>query len=151
MLRRIVLTALTTASLTAALSAPGSAVALAAAPLPLPTLPFLDGGGPDHLTLTVTHNGETDGTYELTCHPAGGNHPQINQACDRLDHITTWGRDPFTPVAPRAECTMIYGGRATAHITGSWAGRPVDATYRRTDGCEIARWDALVPVLPGAR
>jgi hypothetical protein len=45
-------------------------------------------------------------------------------------------------------CTMLYGGPATAHVTGTWAGRPVDARFDRADGCEIARWDALVPLLP---
>lgn len=45
-------------------------------------------------------------------------------------------------------CTMQYGGPATARVTGTWAGRPVDATYERGNGCEIARWDAMVPVLP---
>lgn len=48
-------------------------------------------------------------------------------------------------------CTMQYGGSATAHVTGTWAGRPVDARYDRGDGCEIARWDRLVPLLPDLR
>ncbi|MFI1103363.1 SSI family serine proteinase inhibitor [Streptomyces melanogenes] len=150
MLRRLVVTALATTA-TAALAA--SPPALAAAPLPLPPLPLLDSGdgNHDHLTVTVAHNGETDGTYELECHPAGGNHPQILQACDRLDKLTTWGKDPFAPVSPRATCTMIYGGDSTARVTGTWAGRPVDAEYNRHNGCEMARWDAFVPVLPGAR
>lgn len=43
---------------------------------------------------------------------------------------------------------MQYGGPATARITGTWAGRPVDATYDRTNGCAIARWDRMVPLLP---
>lgn len=149
MLRRLVVTALATTA-TAALAASPAALA---APLPLPPLPLLDGadGGRDHLTVTVTHNGETDGTYELKCHPPGGNHPRILQACERLDRLTARGKDPFAAVPPDARCTMIYGGRATARVTGSWAGRPVDATYNRNNGCEIARWDAFVPVLPGAR
>ncbi|WP_329400689.1 SSI family serine proteinase inhibitor [Streptomyces melanogenes] len=151
MLRRLVVTALATTA-TAALAA--SPTALAAAPLPLPSLPLLDsdsGGSRDHLTVTVKDNEDTDGTYKLDCHPYGGDHPRIQPACDQLDKLTTWGKDPFAPVDPDAHCTMIYGGRATAHVTGTWAGRPVDATYNRYGGCEIARWDALVPVLPGAR
>jgi hypothetical protein len=46
---------------------------------------------------------------------------------------------------------MQYGGPATAHITGRWAGRPVDAWYDRRDGCRIARWNQLVPLLPDVR
>jgi hypothetical protein len=110
----------------------------------------------DRLTLTVARSGSAggDGTWELTCHPAGGSHPEARLACDRLDEVTAWGRDPFAPVPPDTMCTMQYGGPATARITGTWAGRPVDAVYSRTDGCEISRWDAMVPLLPrtaGAR
>jgi hypothetical protein len=42
----------------------------------------------------------------------------------------------------------VYGGPATARVTGMWQGRGVDASFERTDGCEIARWNALVPALP---
>jgi hypothetical protein len=65
-----------------------------------------------------------------------------------LDTHTQWGRDPFAPVPPDSTCTMVYGGPATAHVTGTWAGRPVDATYDRGNGCEIGRWDRMVPLLP---
>ncbi|GGZ24338.1 hypothetical protein GCM10010365_50760 [Streptomyces poonensis] len=102
----------------------------------------------DRLTVTVQGTGDADGTYELECHPAGGTHPDGHGACARLDRNTTWGRSPFTPVPPGTMCTMQYGGPATAHITGTWTGRTVDAHFDRRDGCEIARWDALVPVLP---
>jgi hypothetical protein len=44
-------------------------------------------------------------------------------------------------------CTEIYGGPDVATITGSVDGEPVDATVTRSNGCEIARWDALEPVL----
>ncbi|MFE5332501.1 SSI family serine proteinase inhibitor [Embleya sp. NPDC056575] len=102
----------------------------------------------DRLTLTVTNTPGGAGVYTLECHPAAGGHPAPRQACERLDSLTLWGRDPFAPVPHGAMCTMIHGGPAAAHITGVWAGRPVDAAFDRTDGCEIARWDDLVPVLP---
>ncbi|RST12218.1 hypothetical protein EF908_38505, partial [Streptomyces sp. WAC04770] len=47
--------------------------------------------------------------------------------------------------------TMIYGGDASARIVGTWEGRRVDTTVTRGDGCEIARWNNLVPVLPDLR
>lgn len=62
--------------------------------------------------------------------------------------MTRWGRDPFAPVPQGANCTMIYGGPATAHVTGTWAGRPVNADFRRTNGCEISRWSSFEPLLP---
>ncbi|MFF3542499.1 SSI family serine proteinase inhibitor [Streptomyces platensis] len=104
----------------------------------------------DHLTVTVrgTGSARTDGTFELYCHPARGNHPHAKKACKKLDGMTRWGRDPFAPVPQGANCTMIYGGPATAHITGTWAGRPVNADFRRTNGCEISRWSSFEPLLP---
>ncbi|MFD4507297.1 SSI family serine proteinase inhibitor [Streptomyces sp. NPDC058457] len=103
----------------------------------------------DHLTVTVRHAGdERDGTYELSCHPGAGSHPDVGGACRALDRNTRWDRDTFAPVAPGTACTMLYGGPATAHVTGTWAGRPVDATYDRSNGCEIGRWDRMVPLLP---
>ncbi|WP_330317251.1 SSI family serine proteinase inhibitor [Streptomyces platensis] len=104
----------------------------------------------DHLTVTVRGSGSagSDGTFELYCHPARGNHPHAKKACTKLDGMTRWGRDPFAPVPQGANCTMIYGGPATAHVTGTWAGRPVNADFRRTNGCEISRWSSFEPLLP---
>lgn len=103
----------------------------------------------DRLTVTVREaGGGANGTFELRCHPEGGSHPAVRDACSRLDRRTTWGKDPFAPVPSGTVCTMQYGGPATAHVTGTWAGRHVDARFDRGNGCEIARWDALVPVLP---
>ncbi|MFJ4974897.1 SSI family serine proteinase inhibitor [Streptomyces coeruleorubidus] len=103
----------------------------------------------DHLTVTVRNaGGEVDGTYELYCGPDGGSHPDPRGACAALERDTRWGKDVFAPAAEGGFCTMQYGGPATAHVTGTWAGRPVDATYDRRDGCGIARWDRLVPLLP---
>ncbi|MFD6298112.1 SSI family serine proteinase inhibitor [Streptomyces sp. NPDC060235] len=116
------------------------------AAMPPPARPEDSG---DRLTVTVQDAGNgADGTYELDCHPAGGSHPRPAEACDLLDGNTTWGKDLFAPVPPNALCTMQYGGPATAHVTGTWAGRPVDARYDRTNGCEISRWNTMVPFLP---
>ncbi|MFJ8592077.1 SSI family serine proteinase inhibitor [Streptomyces sp. NPDC093598] len=108
-------------------------------------------GGPDrdHLTVTVRNaGGGADGTFELYCGPDGGSHPDPRGACAALERDTRWGQDVFAPAPKGGFCTMQYGGPATAHVTGTWAGRPVDATYDRRDGCQISRWDRLVPLLP---
>lgn len=98
-----------------------------------------------------------DGSYELTCAPAagtrsgtraGGDHPEAQAACDRLAEAEGAGEDLFRPVDKDAMCTQMYGGPATARITGTWRGRPVDTTVNRKNGCEIARWNALRPLLP---
>ncbi|MGP4043488.1 SSI family serine proteinase inhibitor [Streptomyces sp. 2A115] len=148
MLHRLALTAVASAaaSLAALSAAPSAAFA---ASLPLMPPPVSGADDTDHLTVTVRDAGDgNDGTYELDCHPVGGSHPDAQAACEEMDRRTSWGKDPFAPAPPGGMCTMQYGGPATARVTGTWAGRPVDATYERGDGCEIARWDALVPVLP---
>ncbi|MBM7171538.1 hypothetical protein JQK87_24640 [Streptomyces sp. G44] len=141
MLRRLVLTAAASAAALSALPLlPGTAYA--ATPAPGPT---------DRLTVTVSDSGgDGEGTYELKCHPTGGTHPAAAAACKRLDEVTVYGTDPFAPVPADRMCTMQYGGPATARITGTWQGRPVNATYNRGNGCEISRWDNMAPVLPRA-
>ncbi|MGW7068108.1 SSI family serine proteinase inhibitor [Streptomyces sp. NPDC054855] len=143
MLRRLVLTA---AASVAALSVAPAVAHADMGPLPLPT-PVTE-STPNRLTVEVTDTGNgRDGKFELECHPAGGTHPQAQDACAKLDQ-GTWGTDTFAPTPADSNCTMQYGGPATAHITGTWNGRPVDATYNRSNGCEISRWNRLVPVLP---
>lgn len=106
----------------------------------------------DHLTVTVRRaGGRANGTFELYCHPEGGSHPDAGSACRAVDRNTRWGRNAFAPAPADGICTMRYGGPATAHVTGRWAGRPVDATYDRSNGCQIERWDRLVPLLPDLR
>ena len=107
-------------------------------------------GQVDHLTVTVAESGSaaTDGTSKLYCHPAGGDHRDAKEACDGLDEQTVWGKDPFAPVPTGTRCTMQYGGPASAHVRGVWAGKRVDAHFNRENGCEMKRWDALVPLLP---
>ncbi|MEU9185420.1 SSI family serine proteinase inhibitor [Streptomyces sp. NPDC048484] len=151
MLRRIALTVATSAvaSFAALSAAPSLAYADSFPLMPLMPLPVSGADGADHLTVTVSKAGEgRDGTFQLDCHPGGGSHPDVRAACEQLDRSTSWGKSPFAPAREGGMCTMQYGGAATAHVTGTWAGRPVDATYQRSDGCEIARWNALVPVLP---
>ncbi|MEU5053613.1 SSI family serine proteinase inhibitor [Streptomyces sp. NPDC021096] len=131
-------------ALAAALAAPLLAASAAATAAPIP-LDGADRGG-DHLTVTITDTGAHDGTYELYCHPTGGTHPQAQAACDQLDSHMKWGTDLFAPVPEGQLCTMLYGGPERAHISGTWAGRPVNADFNRTNGCETARWNKFSTV-----
>ncbi|MBO8194213.1 hypothetical protein ITI46_21495 [Streptomyces oryzae] len=108
------------------------------------------GPAADELMFAVSHTGRAAGdrSYTLRCHPAGGRHAAPSRACAALDRATAGKRDPFEPVSADATCTMIYGGPARAHVTGTWRGRKVDAWFKRTNGCEIARWNSLIPALP---
>ncbi|MGY0025200.1 SSI family serine proteinase inhibitor [Streptomyces sp. YJ-C3] len=151
LLRRLSSRLLLTAASAAALAAVPVSAHADTGPTRMPPPPFgaPDGPGGDHLTVTVADSGNgSDGTRELECGPAGGTHSDPGAACDRLDELAGDGQDPFAPVPKGSLCTMQYGGAATAHITGTWHGRAVDATYKLTDGCEISRWNRLVPVLP---
>ncbi|GAA1928208.1 SSI family serine proteinase inhibitor [Streptomyces sodiiphilus] len=124
-----------------------------AAPVASPvTAPEPAGGAPgapaERLTVTVTDSGTADGVYRLRCHPSGGNHPDSRAACDALDSALASGSDPFAPVPRDQMCTHLYGGPAAARVEGTWKGEPVRARFNRANGCEIARWDNLVPLLP---
>jgi hypothetical protein len=57
--------------------------------------------------------------------------------------VTAAGPDIFEPVPADRACTELYGGPQTATVRGTWGGETVDATFERTDGCEIDRWDRL--------
>ncbi|MFD5427132.1 SSI family serine proteinase inhibitor [Streptomyces sp. NPDC127084] len=163
MLRRLALTA--TASVATLLAVvpgadasadPSGGTAPAAAPaeeqaLPLPLLQPEESSDRLIVTTARTGNPRADGTYELTCGPAGGSHPAAKAACDRLDRLGEGGKDPFAPVGEDRMCPQQYGGPATAHVKGTWRGKPVDASFARRNGCEIGRWRAMEPVLPTAR
>ena len=68
-----------------------------------------------------------------------------------LEAVERFGQDIFFPKpGPPKLCTQQYGGPQVALVTGTFHGREVTATFKRTDGCEIARWKALAPLLGGA-
>jgi hypothetical protein len=56
----------------------------------------------------------------------------------------------FAPVSPKTACTELYGGPQVATVKGTLHGKPVDARFSRTNGCEIARWEAVAAVLGAA-
>jgi hypothetical protein len=99
-----------------------------------------------HLVVQVklTETGRTQ-TYTLSCGPTRGTHPQAAGACTML---RTARPSAFQPTPPDAMCTMMYGGPQTARVTGLWNGRRVQASFSRTNGCEISRWSAVNPLLP---
>jgi Subtilisin inhibitor-like len=85
----------------------------------------------------------------LRCSPAGGTLADPEATCERLDAMER----PFVRPDDDAVCTEIYGGPAVAEIRGTFQGSEVDATFARTDGCEIALWDRhqfLFPVQPAS-
>jgi hypothetical protein len=93
------------------------------------------------LTITFWPQGSASDarTATLTCDPDGGSHPDPATACDAL----LAHENALAPVAGDVACTELYGGPQLATISGA----TFRAHFDRTNGCEIARWDALKPVL----
>jgi hypothetical protein len=75
---------------------------------------------------------------------AAGDHPDAARACAHLLRA----EDPFAPLPPDLVCTEQYGGPQTARVTGTWDAEPVDLELSRVDGCRIAQWESLGPLLP---
>ena len=68
-----------------------------------------------------------------------------------LAAVERFGEDLFFAVRrPDAMCTQQYGGPQVALVTGLLYGRRVHSRFTLTDGCEIARWRALAPLLGGS-
>jgi len=101
----------------------------------------------DDLTVELDRgDGSAVQRWTLTCgDQAEGTHPAAQEACDHLRGMD----DPFAPIPDDMICTQQYGGPQTASVTGRWAGRPVDLALSRVDGCTVAQWDGLGPLLPG--
>ena len=99
--------------------------------------------------LTVTYRAQgPDGPmtrWTLRCGPARGTHPARGRACRRLNDL---GAAAFAPVPRDAVCTQVFGGPQTAVVTGTHRGRRVSARFNRRDGCQIARWNRHVPIVP---
>ncbi|HEV7213174.1 MAG TPA: SSI family serine proteinase inhibitor [Blastococcus sp.] len=85
-------------------------------------------------------------SYRLACgDTVTGNHPDGAAACAHLAAM----KAPFAPIPADEMCSQIYSGPQTAHVTGTWKGRPVDLSLSRVDGCRTAQWNSLGPLLPG--
>lgn len=100
------------------------------------------------LEMTIWAEGEGTGEarrYTLSCDPPTGDHPDPAAACAALEEL---GARAFDPVPGNAVCTQQYGGPMEATVAGRVGGDPVDAKLRYSDGCEIARWNAVEDVVP---
>ncbi|WP_457965504.1 subtilase-type protease inhibitor [Arthrobacter sp. D1-29] len=112
-----------------------------------------DGVAATNLTIRLTEQpGSSEYVFRLVAedgHPAAGSNLPDPEAA--LAAVEQFGEDIFFPKpGPPRLCTQQYGGPQVAVVTGTFRGRPVSAQFRRTDGCEIARWKAMAPLLGGS-
>lgn len=117
---------------------------------PAPSLPGTDAGqGNAELSITFLASPEAaPQNYTLVCMggvpAAESKHPTAAAACEALKNHPSL----LSPATPKDQnCTMQFGGPETATVTGSVDGKEVDAKFSRTDGCQIAQWDAAGVVL----
>ncbi len=86
-------------------------------------------------------------TYTLSCPRATGTLPAAHSACSKLRRIKA---SAFAPVPRGVACSMIYGGPQVAGVTGNLRGTKIDASFNRTNGCEVERWGRLAFLFPPA-
>jgi len=113
-------------------------------PATSPTGPKSAAPVPADVTISVDNGSGSATTMRLTCEPAGGDHPKPDDACAAL--AAAWP-SAFGPFAKDMLCTEIYGGPETATVSGTIDGKTVDAHFKRTNGCEIHRWDQMQALL----
>lgn len=100
------------------------------------------------LEITVWPKGEGSGSplrTTLSCDPASGDVADPEAGCAA---IAAKGASLFEPTPAGRSCTELYGGPQEARVTGSVFGQGVNSRFSRTDGCEIARWDAITSLVP---
>jgi len=83
-------------------------------------------------------------TWTLRCNPARGSLPRPARACSR---VAAGGARLFARLPRNIVCTEIYGGPQRARVVGTVNGRRIFATFARSNGCEIDRWQRISPWL----
>lgn len=97
--------------------------------------------GTGNLQITyIPEPGVTPRKADLVC-PAST--ADDTAACEQIESLTP----AFDPVPADQVCSQQYGGPEQIVLSGTWAGKPVDTTLTRTNGCEIDRYESLAPVL----
>ena len=101
-----------------------------------------DGGGAA-LTVTLDRDGpegpQKPETAEVSCEAESE-----DTACAAATRLEAGA---FDPTPPDVACTELYGGPDVATIEGTIAEVEVNAELTRSNGCEIERFDAAVPLL----
>jgi hypothetical protein len=107
--------------------------------------PATPAGSLADLTVTVDPDGEgAKPPRETTVRCDAPEDADVCRAVGRLQP------EAFEPTPGNVACTQQYGGPQTATVKGTLRGEPVDAQFSRVNGCEIARWNEVAPLLDAA-
>jgi hypothetical protein len=112
------------------------------------------------LKITLTHMGDPKSGAGIPIPTDLACDKKIPATCHRTltcpaedtadDGVCAWlaveGASLFAPPPDHQACTEQYGGPEVATVTGTFDGKPIKATFARTNGCDIARWDAAAPL-----
>ncbi|MEZ2391267.1 SSI family serine proteinase inhibitor [bacterium RCC_150] len=117
---------------------------------PMPSVPTTPGQGEAELSIIVKASpSSAPESYTLVCMngapAAESHHPSAAAACAALKKNPALLNRPPRPSGQL--CDQRYGGPQTATVSGSVDGVGVDASYKLTDGCEIAAWNAVADIL----
>ena len=106
------------------------------------------------LTIDISDGSATAHTATLRCtgdDPAGTGHLADADAARAACELVTGNEAARTRLVEGEPtdrmCTQIYGGPEVATVEGTIDGQPVRTTVRRNDGCGIADWELLTPLL----
>ena len=120
---------------------------------PNPSLPGVTstpGQGNAELSITVLESADAAPQhYTLVCidgaPAAESKHPTADAACTALKNNPSLLS--HAPIKSDQECTQQFGGPQTAKVTGAVDGMEISASFSRTDGCQIALWDAASAII----
>lgn len=120
------------------------------------TTPTTTTSGPPQTFLTVViwprGKKHRSTVYRLACRggeKAPGQTRPIPNKASSCRRVLRLGAEGFAASPSNVSCTQVYGGPAIAEVTGLLEGRLLKASFTRTDGCEIARWNRVRFLLPG--
>ena len=99
--------------------------------------------GESALTVTLDPDGPEGKEEELTEEVSCGEDSD-DAACAAIADLDP---DDLEPLSPDVACTELYGGPDTASLEGTINGEEVDVDLTRSNGCEIERFDAALPLL----
>ena len=123
------------------------------APAIIAVVAALSSPTPVRLTMTVDPgNGDPARVAKLVC---GAQRSSVTgylrvvgrrRACEKARRRATILT--HVPDYTHRACDQTFGGPESARVTGRIGTRLVKRRLARRDGCEIAEWDALVPLVP---